>query len=113
MQEELMRLWNCNMSLSRAFKWVTHKNLPITKAQCISFWRASYRQLGSHGSHTIPRKKYWKPKPSRNELIAEYTVHTGMFGNYAQWCGNSVSYYLKEAGYAPLTEAEQKRYRCH
>lgn len=66
-----------------------------------------------HGSYTIPRKKHRKPKPSRDELIAKYAVNTGMFGSYAEWRGMSVSYYLKKAGYGPLTEAEQKRYRCY
>ena len=111
MSTELARLWNANMSLSRAYKWIQHKNLPITKAELISFWRSSYRSLGSHGSHTIPTKKYKSPKPSRNELISTYSVHTGMFGSYAEWLGRSVSGILKEHGYEPLSEAERKRLR--
>lgn len=113
MSTELARLWNSNMSLSRAYKWIQHKNLPTTKAELISFWRSSYRSLGPHGSHTIPTKKYKSPKPSRDELISTYSVHTGMFGSYASWLGRSVSGILKEHGYKTLTESEQKFYRCY
>ena len=110
---ELQRLWNANMSLSRAYKWVQHKNLPYTKEHCIKFWRESYKTLGSHGSHTIVKKKHWSMPPDRGEIIMKYSVSTGMFGNYAEWCGRSISYYLRKAGYEPLSEAEQKHYRSY
>ena len=109
----LESMWNSNWRLSRTFKYVVHKGLPFTKEQCVAFYRASYKLLGSCGSYPEPVKEYHSPKTSRRDLIAQYSVNTGMFGSYASWLGYSVSYFLKQAGYEPLTEEEQRRYNTY
>ena len=100
----LKNMWNNNWGLSQAYKFVLHKKLSFTKEQCVAFYKASYKLNGRYGSYTLVKKKYYSLKPSRNELISKYTVYTGMFGNYAQWLGLSVSHFLIQNGYEPLTE---------
>ena len=107
---DLKQAWNCNMSLKNAVKRAAAED--ISKEQVVKFWRDSAHKLGYWGSYPNP-KLGRSPAPSRNELIAKYTVHTGMFGNYASWCGTTVSAVLRKAGYEPLTDKEKQRYLTH
>jgi len=115
MNTALEQMWNSNWRLSQTYKYVLHKNLPFSKAQCVAFYRASYKLHGTCGSYDEVElyKKFYTPKPSRRELISEYSARTGMFGSYASWLGLSVTYFLLKYGYEPLNEAEIKHYKTY
>lgn len=102
----LERAWNCNMRLKFAVKRAAAEG--ISKETVVKFWKDSARKLGYSGSYPITKLK--GKFPTRNELIQKYTVHTGMFGSYAEWCGSSVSAVLVKHGYEPLSKDEQQKY---
>ena len=103
--------WNTGMKLKRAVPYLAQWGM--TKKDVLIFWDQAHARYGF--SNDIPKAKTYpyKPAPSRRELISQYSSNTGMFGTYAEWLGLSVSYFLREAGYAPLSEAEIKQYRCY
>lgn len=102
---DLERAWNCNMRLKFAVKRAAMCNIP--KQVVVNFWRESARKLGYSGSYPKPLLKQ-NCSLSRDEIIAKYSVHTGMFGNYAQWHGLSINHFLRKAGYDPLPDAKKK-----
>lgn len=108
---EMRQAWNTGMKLKDAVSWLIQYD--ISKQEVVSFWKDCVDKYGFNGSIPEPKNNYYAPRQSRRDLISQYTSHTGMFGNYAEWCGNSVSYYLNKAGYEPLSEAEQKHYRTY
>jgi len=107
---DLKRAWNCNMSLKTAVKRAEAEG--ISKSTVVKFWRDSAHKLGYWGSYPIAKTKGNGYK-SRAAIIEQYSTYVGMFGTYAAWKGRSISYYLKKAGYEPLTEQEQLKYRCY
>ena len=101
-RDKAEQAWNTGMKLKHAVTWLAEYGMD--KKDVLQFWNKCNKAYGFNGSIPHKRKSSYSPKPSRRELINKYSVSTGMFGNYAQWLGLSVSHFLIQNGYEPLTE---------
>lgn len=103
-QDRLRQQWNSGSKLKTAVRRLSTHG--ISKQEVVDFFRSTAHKIGYSGSLPVPQIK--GRKPTRDEVIREYSaVVGGFFGpnsTYADWKGTSVNTELVKHGYEPLAE---------
>jgi len=98
----LCQQWNSGTKLKHAVRRLALKD--ISKQEVVDFFLTTSRTIGYSAS--LPTPKAQSRKPTRNEVISEFTaVVGGLFGpmsTYADWKGTSVNAELKKHGYEEI-----------